>query len=313
MRKRTLLFVLGFILAGSVLTGIKSVKPGERAVVRRFGRVVATPEPGLWIGLPWGLDKVDLISVQVRRVAVGYDKEADDDEESVPPGQFLTGDHNLVNVQAQMDYSVDEDNLADYVEQLDRAESVVTRAAEGVLAEWLTGRKVDEVLIRGQADLPEYLVQHTQSRISDYHLGVRIQNANIAYLHPSRQVKADFDEVTRAQTSIHTLENEAHQKRLEVLREAERNRFDIQNRAEAYRTERIRLAQAEAGRFTKRLETYRRFRKDNPNYLSAIWWDEMGKLFAKLKETGRVDLLDNQLGADGLDITVFPPMPKKNK
>jgi membrane protease subunit HflK len=309
--KRIILLVIGLLLTASLLTAAKPIKPGERAVVRRFGRVAATPEPGLWIGLPWGLDRIDLVSVQVRRVAVGYERETDEEEDAVPRGQFLTGDHNLVNVQAKLDYAADEDQLVDFVEQMDRVEGLLTRAAEAVLAEWLAARKIDEVLIRGQADLPRYVIERTQERIADYRLGIRIHNANVAYLSPPRQVKSDFDEVTRAQTAIHTLENEAQQRRQEILRDAERARFDIQKRAEGYRTERLRLAQAEAERFTQRLDTYRRLRKDNPNYLASIWWEEMGKLFATLKESGRIDLLDNHLAADGLDITLFPPMPKK--
>jgi membrane protease subunit HflK len=309
--KRIIFLVIGLFLTASLLTAVKPIKPGERAVVRRFGRVTATPEPGLWIGLPWGLDRIDLVSIQVRRVAVGYEKEMDEEVDAVPRGQFLTGDHNLVNVQAKLDFAADEDHLVDFVEQMDRAEGVLTRAAEGVLAEWLAGRKIDEVLIRGQADLPRYVIERTQERIADYRLGIRIHNANVSYLSPPQQVKSDFDEVTRAQTAIHTLENEAQQRRQEILRDADRARFDLQKRAEGYRTERLRLAQAEAERFTERLDTYRRLRKDNPNYLASIWWEEMGKLFATLKEAGRIDLLDNHLAADGLDITVFPTMPKK--
>jgi membrane protease subunit HflK len=313
MTKRIIFLLIGLLLIASLLTAVKPIKPGERAVVRRFGKVTATPEPGLWIGLPWGLDRIDLVSVQVRRVAIGYEKDMDEPENALPRGQFLTGDHNLVNVQAKLDYAADEDQLVDFVEQMDRAEGVLTRAAEGVLAEWLAGRKVDEILIRGQADLPRFLIEQTQERIADNRLGIRIQNANIAYLMPPEQVKADFDDVTRAQTAIHTLENEARQRGQEILRDADRERFNTQKRAEAYRTERLRLAQAEAERFTQRLDTYRHLRKDNPNYLASIWWEEMGKLFANLKDAGRIDLLDNHLAADGLDITVFPPMPGKKK
>jgi membrane protease subunit HflK len=311
MKSRILLALIALPVVCSLLTGLKPIKPGQRAVVRRFGQVVATPEPGLWIGLPWGVERIDLISVQVCRVAVGYDKDAQEPEDTTPRGQYLTGDHNLVNVQAKIDYAVDESNLVDFVEQQDRVEGVVTRAAEAVLAEWIASRKVDEILIRGQADLPLYLVQHAQERIEDYHLGIRIHHANVSHLLPPIQVKADFDEVTRAQTAIHTVENEAQQRRIEILRDVNQKSFQIQKEAEAYHTERLRLAQAEAERFTKRLQTYRRLRKDNPKYLTAIWWEEMGKLFARLKETGRLDLLDNHLGADGLDITTFPPMPKR--
>jgi membrane protease subunit HflK len=311
MKKIIVSVVFVLLAAGWLLTALKSINPGQRAVVRRFGQVVATPEPGLWVGLPWGLERVDLISVQVCRVAVGYDKDADEPDDTIPQGQFLTGDHNLVNVQAKIDYAVDETKLVDFVEQADWIEGILGQAAEAVLAEWVASHKVDEILLRGQTDLPMYLVRHTQARIEDYRLGIRIHHANISHLLPPPQVKADFDEVTRAQTAVHTVVNEAQQMRIEILRDAGKASFQIEKRAEAYQTERLRLAQAEADRFSQRVRIYHQLRKDNPNYLAALWWDEMGKLFSRMKETGHLDLLDSHLGADGLDITTFPPMPKK--
>jgi modulator of FtsH protease HflK len=310
MKKRYLLLGLGLLAVGYLLTGWKSIPPGERAVVRRFGRVVATPAPGLWMGLPWGLDRVDRISIQLRRVTVGFQFDEEDDL-TVPRGQLLTGDHNLVNVQVMVDYAVDESRLEDFLEQENRVEGVVARTAEAVLAEWVAGRSVDDVLMRGQAELPLWLVRLTQERIQNYHLGVRIQSANVSHLLPPQQVKADFDEVTRAQTSIQTQSNEALQKRVEILRQAEKISFEIDRATDSYVAERVRLAQADADRFEQRLEKFHQLRKDNPDYLAAIWWEEMSKLFSRLKENGAIDLLDNHLSPDGLDITVFPPMPKK--
>ena len=65
----------GYLLLAALavygLTAFRQIQPGERAVVRRFGRVVDTPGPGLWIGLPYGLDRVDRIPVdQVRQDTV---------------------------------------------------------------------------------------------------------------------------------------------------------------------------------------------------------------------------------------------------
>src|SRR5215204_7096619 len=87
-----------------LLTGVVQVRPGERAVVRRFGRVLEEkPEPGLWIGLPWGMDRVDRVEVdRVRQVSVGYSE----DESGLPSGQVLTGDHNLVNLRVLLYYKV---------------------------------------------------------------------------------------------------------------------------------------------------------------------------------------------------------------
>ncbi len=81
--------------------------------------------------------------------------------------------------------------------------------------------------------------------------------------------------------------------------------------ATAYARETMFLAHAEADRFEKRRQQYEIMKRDHPNALAAIWWDEMGKLFAKLREGGRVDLLDHHLGPNGLDITIVTPPKKK--
>ena len=44
--------------------------------------------------------------------------------------------------------------------------------------------------------------------------------------------------------------------------------------------------------------------------LTAIWWDETGKLLVRMRDNGRIDLLDNRLGPDGLDLTQFAPQKK---
>src|SRR5262245_62159002 len=101
---RYLISAVGLLVLLSLLTGVTQVQPGEVAVVRRFGRVLEErPRPGLYIGLPWGIDRVDRVAVdRVRRVTVGYAGESEI-LDSVPAGQMLTGDHNLVNIQAVID------------------------------------------------------------------------------------------------------------------------------------------------------------------------------------------------------------------
>jgi hypothetical protein len=91
-----------------------------------------------------------------------------------------------------------------------------------------------------------------------------------------------------------------------MQRQAESERYAIQKETDAYLHQRVQLAKAEAGAFEKRLEQYRRLKQDNPAILAAIWWDEMSKLFVKMKANGRIDLLDHYLAGNGLDITIFP-------
>src|SRR5262249_42736028 len=149
-----LLVAAAAVLVSGVVTAVTQVQPGEIAVVRRFGRVLDDrPGPGLYVGLPWGIDRVDRVSVErVREGRVGYLDESPAGD-SAPAGQLLTGDHNLVNVQVVLNYRVNADEVVDFVTHADRVEALIARAAEAALAEWVAGRTVDEVLLRGKETL----------------------------------------------------------------------------------------------------------------------------------------------------------------
>ena len=46
--------------------------------------------------------------------------------------------------------------------------------------------------------------------------------------------------------------------------------------------------------------------------LAAIWWEELGPVFAKLHAAGRLEVLDHYFGPDGLDIMqIGPRMQRK--
>src|SRR5581483_6311174 len=126
-RTRRLLLIA---LAAYLLTGLAQVRPEERAVVRRFGKVVARPQPGLWVGLPWGIDRVDRVPVRtLRQVTVGYDPAVASDAPGTPAGQLLTGDQNLVNVQLVLAYAIGEADadLDDFVMHQDQVDAVLAR------------------------------------------------------------------------------------------------------------------------------------------------------------------------------------------
>ena len=122
----------------------------------------------------------------VRRVPVGYRSES---PEETPVGQFLTGDQNLVNVLVAIDYAVGDgsSDLEDYVAQKDRVDGVIAREGEAALAEWVSSRLVDEVLLTGNVALPGWLDRRVQQRIEPQRLGVRVQQASVAfYRHPMK-------------------------------------------------------------------------------------------------------------------------------
>jgi membrane protease subunit HflK len=300
--------VLLVLLAGYTLTGVVQVRRGERAVVRRFGRVLPhQPEPGLWVGLPWGMDRVDRVVVdRVQSVTVGFREEEGATE---PAGQLLTGDHNLVNVQAVLFYKVRPDEVVAYVEQADRVNDLLTRGAEAGMAEWVAGRTVDDVLLHGKNALRSELLQETRRRIGPYQLGVDLLDVRVALITPPEEVKDAFDSVARAQTQIATQRYKAEEGAASRLRMARAERYRTEQATAAYVHSRKLLARREAERFEARLRQYRVGRQSNPHYLRQIWEEERGRLFARLKEGGQLDVLDHRLAGGGLDLFTAPVAP----
>ena len=79
----------------------------------------------------------------------------------------------------------------------------------------------------------------------------------------------------------------------------------------AYAGEERTKASAEAASFLKRLDQYREVSRKNPEYLNVMWRDEMTVLFKRMKDAGRIDLLDHHLSGGELNITQFPLQPRK--
>jgi membrane protease subunit HflK len=302
---RWLLGVLaGVLLVLYLLTGVVQVRPGERAVVRRFGRVLdEKPEPGLWVGLPWGMERVDRVEVdRVRNVSVTYVEE----ESGLPAGQLLTGDHNLVNVRVVLYYKVRPAEADEFVIQAGRVTTILERVLETTAAEWVAGRGVDEVLLVGKTALRGELIEQVQQRIEPYLLGVDVLDARVEQMAPPDEVKDAFDSVARAQTQIATLRYRAEQEAATRERLAEAERFRIDQSARAYAHEKKLLAGRDAKSFLGRLKQYRAARDRNPEYLRQIWQEERGKLFDRLNENGQLDLLDHHLNRGGLELFTAP-------
>jgi membrane protease subunit HflK len=313
MHRWLAVLIAGVFLAYTAATALTQVQPGERAVVRRFGRILPdVPGPGLYLGWPWGIDRVERIAVgRVRRVTIGYVDKQGEDVAGTPTGQLLTGDHNLVNVQVEIHYTINDAEVHKFFLQSQRAPDLVGRTAEAALAEWIAGRNIDDVLLRGKALLPAALVGEVQTRLAAYDLGVTVEAASVTRLNPPDEVREAFERVAQAQTAIQTQLNAAAQSANRREREAEAEMFRMKRLAGAYGQEQRLQAQADAESFSKRLGQYRELSKSNPHYLNTLWLDEMTAIYARMRASGRIDLLDHYLTGEGLSIVQFPPLPKK--
>lgn len=289
-RKKIVWMLVGLIILFSLLTGVTQIRPGERAVVYRFGRALEIqPRPGLWIGLPWGMERVEKVAVdQVRQVTVGYQPEYDQSQDATPPGQFLTGDNNLVTVQIVVNYNVDPDDLVAFVRERARIEPILEQATESALADHISGQAIDNLLLRGSGEVSQAVLAGAGKRIADYKLGIQLQSATVTHLQPPAQVKAAFDKVTQARSEMSMLVNEAEQDAERKWSDAQAEKYRQEKEADTYVFEVKKLAKAEAAAFERRLAEYQK----NPGVLQTGRWEYLVEMLKILKENGDVQPLD---------------------
>jgi membrane protease subunit HflK len=288
-----------------LLTGVVQVRPGERAVIRRFGRVLEDkPGPGLLVGLPWGMDRVDRVEVDaVRELTIGYEGDPGDGS-TIPAGQLLTGDNNLVNVQFTLYYKVDPSALEEFVLHAERSPAMLARAAEAVAVEWVAGQAVDDVLLRGKRVLRKELIEKVGRQTDG--LGVVVTGAEVSQISPPDDVRDAFDSVARAQTQKATAFYQAKQEAATRLQVAKGEAFRIDQAAQAAAHRSKAMAREEASSFLDRLAKYREGVKKNPDYLWQIWQEERSRLFETMGQQKRIDLLDRHLQNGGLELFTAP-------
>jgi membrane protease subunit HflK len=319
---RWLLYIVVAAFLFSLLSGLRTVEPGERAVIERFGRVLKDkPGPGLYVGLPWGIDRVTRVPVQrIRSVTIGYSADTDDESDmTIPAGQLVTGDDNVVNIQVVLNYVVREDEVEKFAFQQDRAEALLARTAEAVLSQWVATNEVDTVLLKGKLpkldegkkSLRDALVDETQQRLDkNYDLGIEVQDARVTHLGAPAAVKAAFDEVDQAETKVKTLEHQALAYATFTVGAAKEKAYQIKQAANMFYNQKTTEAQGQAKSFDTWLTLAKKMKANDPYYLKTMWWDQIPELYNILRTNGQIDLLDHRLGANGLDFTIVPP-PKK--
>lgn len=222
LRWMTLLVIV--ILAGYLATGIFQVDAGELAVVQRFGRIVRVCGPGLHLGLPWGLDRVTYVPLQQQEIRIGFEAAEERILEVAPPGQLLTGDDNLVNVQATVFFRPDPQQITDYALQRDRVLPILLRAGEAALADVFASQPIQEILLNRARHLEPEIHRRIAQYVRPYRLGIEIEAITLATPQPPEEVSEDFQATTVAMSQSarlqETTQMEAELARSRALQEA---------------------------------------------------------------------------------------------
>jgi membrane protease subunit HflK len=266
-------------------TGVYFVQPDEQALVRRFGKVIGAPsEPGAHLGLPWGLDQVDRLKPrEVKRVTIGPLNVAAD-AVGATQSQFMTGDRNLINVRATIQFTIKDPRF--YRFQSAETDRLVAAAAEAALTQTLSAQPVDQALTLGKRELGVRLASALQSLVDEYRLGIAVRSVDIGSVEPPAEVADAFDKVISAMREREQSINQAHSFASRTLAQAQGDSQRIIDEGKGHRDRVVQRAQGEAERFATLLAEYHR----SPALTATrLYLEAMAQILPKLRSKLIID------------------------
>jgi modulator of FtsH protease HflK len=282
-----------FLLAVWILSGIFVVPADQQAVVTRFGAVISPRvSSGIHYALPWPVDAVYKLKVrQLRRTVVGG--EAPDSvlgRLQPASSQFLSGDQNLLNVRAVVQYSVSDPK--DFLFQTEDVDQLVKATVESELAHRIAFTAVDQILTTEKIAIQNDIFQSAQRAIDGYRAGVTISSINIETVTPPAEAAEAFRNVAGARADAIRLVNEAEGYANDLIPRARGEATELEDQAVAYRDGRINRAVGDAARFDKVAAEYAKAPKVTG---TRAYVEAMEEILPKLKKlivdsNGSIDL-----------------------
>ncbi|MBM7071605.1 FtsH protease activity modulator HflK [Shewanella sp. 202IG2-18] len=239
--KTGVLIFLAIALVVWGISGFYTIKEAEKGVVLRFGQYIGVSEPGLHWQATF-IDKVYPVNVKNIR--------------SLPAsGSMLTADENVVRVELEVQYEVEDPYL--YLFSSVDANASLREATDSALRYVVGHNKMDDILTTGREEIRKATLAEIERIIKPYKLGLEIKDVNVLPARPPEEVKDAFDDAIAAQEDEQRsiLEAKAYAREVEPRARGQVER--IFQQASAYQQNVILDAKGKAARFEKLLPEYR--------------------------------------------------------
>ncbi len=255
--------VLAVMLLTGVLTCFYTVNDKQQAVVTTFGKVTDIVDAGVHFKLPFGIQQVHKVDVNVyQKIELGYTTSGDNyygvtvsDESSM-----ITGDYNIVNVDFFIEYKIS--NPERYLFSSDNPELILKNLIQSQARNVVGSSTVDSVLTDGKENIQMQVKELVTEILNDYDIGLTLIDVKIQDAEPPTQ------EVVEAFKAVETAKQKAE---------------TVVNDAKAYQNAQLPLAQAQADKAIQNAE-YLKQKRINEAYEQVAMFSAMYEEYAKNPE-----------------------------
>jgi membrane protease subunit HflK len=229
--------------------GFYTLKPGEAAVILRFGRYVETvAEPGLRWHLPPPVESHEIVNVgSINREEFGYRSGASPSEEEKLEAAMQTSDNNIVHLSFMVQYRVKDAFQARY--RIARPREVLRDAAQASVRGVVGRNTIDDVLTRKRGIVQSESRDDLQATLDLYQAGLEVLSVELQDVQPPEPVRAAFDDVLSSIQDRDRTVNDAKGYANEVLPKARARSIELVEAARGYKESKVALATGEASRF----------------------------------------------------------------
>ena len=251
----TIAVVLAIIIA--VSSCFYTVDDKQQAVVLTFGKVTDITDAGLHFKMPFGIQQVEKVDVNVyQKIELGYsttgqDKYATNTNEST----MITGDYNIVNVDFFVEYKIS-DPVA-YLYSSNEPEMILRNLIQSQVRNVVGSTSVDAVLTDGKENIQIQVKELVTQILQEYNIGLTLVDVRIQDSEPPTQdVIEAFKAVETAKQQAETVVNDATAYKNAQLPSAQAQADQLIQNAEYLKQARINEATQQVAMFTAMYEQY---------------------------------------------------------
>ena len=302
-KAKKLLLVIAAVAFAAVLifTSFYTVDDKQQAVVTTFGKVTDITNPGLHFKIPFGIQQVHKVDVNVyQKIELGYI--TDEDGHAVTKtneSAMITGDYNIVNVDFFVEYKIS-DPVAFLFHSTD-PELILRNLIQSQVRNVVGSAAVDSVLTDGKETIQSQVKELVAEILSEYDIGltlvdVRIQDAE----PPTNDVIEAFKAVETAKQQAEAVVNKAMAYKNSQIPNAEAQADKLLQDAQYLKQKRINEAVEAVAMFEAMFAEY----IQNPDITKArMYYEAISQILPGVKlyiNTGSSDSIDMLLPLESL-------------
>ena len=227
--------VLGIVILAVVVCAMTcwyTVDDKQQAVVTTFGKVTDITSAGVHFKLPFGIQKVYKVDVNVyQKIELGYTTSGDSYLVNEDESTMITGDYNIVNVDFFVEYRIS--NPERYLFASNDAELILRNLVQSQVRNVVGSSSVDSVLTDGKENIQMQVKDLVSEILEEYDIGLTLVDVRIQDSEPPTS------EVNEAFKAVET---------------AKQNAEAVVNQAKAYENAQLPAAQAEADKLIQNAE-----------------------------------------------------------